>query len=124
MNPQANSTQADLLKLLEVARTKPVNLPTYDGGSKAAYSGFKDAFKSIIVHASVPQELWGVELENSLIGDALEYIGGRGHWHGRYEELWAILDDKYANRWNVTTEAISSFYFKQLSEESRVAYLK
>ena len=90
MKPQADSNQADLLKLLEVARAKPVNLPTYDGKSKAAYAGFKDSFRCIIEHTSVPQELWGVQLENSLIGDALEYIGGRGLWHGRYEELWII----------------------------------
>ena len=36
---------------------------------------------------------------------------------------WEILD-KYANRWNVTTEAMSNFYFKPLPEESRVAHLK
>ena len=101
-----------------------MNLPTYDGKSKAAYAGFKDSFKSIIEHTSVPQELWGIQLENSLIGDALEYIGGRGLWHGRYEELWATLDDKYTNRWNVTREAMSNFYFKPLPDESRAAHLK
>ena len=57
-------------------------------------------------------------------GDALDYVGGKGLWHGRYEELWAILDNKYANRWNITTEAVSNFYFKPLPEDSRKAHLK
>ena len=76
IKPQADLIQAEFLKLLEVASAKPVNLRTYDGKSKAAYAGFKDSFKSIIEHTSLPQESWGVQLENSLIGEALEYIGG------------------------------------------------
>ena len=124
IKPKKNSTQADFQKLLKVARAKPVDLPTYDGKSKAAYAGFKDSFKYIIERTSVPKELWGGQLEDSLKGDALDYVGGRGLWHGKYEELWAILDDKYANRWNVTTEAVSNFYFKPLPEGSREAHIK
>merc|ERR1711891_56040 len=55
---------------------------------------------------------------------ALEYIGGKRHWHGKYNELWAILDNKYANRWNVTTEAVSNFYFKPLPQDTRKDHLK
>ena len=124
VKPKKNSTQSDFQKLLKVARAKPVDLPTYDGKSKAAYAGFKDSFKYIIERTSVPKELWGGQLEDSLRGDALDYVGGRGLWHGKYEELWAILDDKYANRWNITTEAVSNFYFKPLPEGSREAHLK
>ena len=124
VNPQQNSTHADFQKLLKVARAKPVDLPTYDGKSKAAYAGFKDSFIYIIERTNVPKELWGGQLEDSLRGDALDYVGGKGLWHGRYDELWAILDNKYANRWNITTEAVSNFYFKPLPEGSREAHIK
>ena len=122
--PKKNSSQADFQKLLKVARAKPVELPTYDGKSKAAYAGFKDSFKYIIERTNVPRELWGGQLEESLRGEALDYVGGKGLWHGKYEELWAILDNKYANRWNITTEAVSNFYFKTLPEGTREAHIK
>ena len=83
VSPKQNSTQADFQKLLKVARAKPVDLPTYDGKSKAAYAGFKDSFKYIIERTNVPRELWGGQLEDSLRGDALDYVGGKGLWHGR-----------------------------------------
>ena len=51
--------QADFHKLLKVARAKPVDLPTYDGKSKASYKGFKESFKYIIEHTNVPPELCG-----------------------------------------------------------------
>ena len=51
--------QADFHKLLKVARAKPVDLPTYDGKSKASYKGFKESFKYIIERTNVPPELWG-----------------------------------------------------------------
>ena len=124
VKPKKNSTQADFQKLLKVARAKPVDLPTYDGKSKAAYAGFKDSFTYIIERTNVPKELWGGQLEESLRGDALDYVGGKGLWHGRYEELWSILDNKYANRWNITTEAVSNFYFKPLPEASREAHIR
>ena len=121
---KASSAQSDFQKLLKVAKAKPVDLPTYDGKSKAAYAGFKESFQYIIERTNVPPELWGGQLESSLIGDALDYIGGKGQWHGKYNELWEILDDKYANRWNVTTEAVSNFYFKPLPQDTRKEHLK
>ena len=41
MKPQADLIQADLLKLMEVARAKPVKLPTYDGKSKLLMHALK-----------------------------------------------------------------------------------
>ena len=55
VSPQQNSTHADFQKLLKVARAKPVDLPTYDGKSKAAYAGFKDSFIYIIERTNVPK---------------------------------------------------------------------
>ena len=60
VSPKQNPTQADLQNLLKVAGAKPVDLPTYDGKSKAAYAGFKDSFKYIIERTNVPEELWEV----------------------------------------------------------------
>ena len=37
----------------------------------------------------------------------------------KYNELWAHLDHKYANRWNIASEAVQNFFFQPEPEEDR-----
>ena len=84
--------------LLGAAYAKPIELPEYDGECISDYTPFKEKFRYVIGHCNTPKELWAQHLENSLKGKAQRYIGNKGSWFNKYEELWAHLDNKYANR--------------------------
>ena len=56
--------------------------------------------------------MWATHLEDNVIGKAKEYIGKNGTWHDSWEGLWNYLDQKYANRWNLASEAVNNFLFK------------
>ena len=95
-----------------VAQAKPVELPTFDGTSASAYANFKSKFQYVIQQCNIPRELWATHLEDNLIGKAKDYVGKNGTWHNNWPGLWNYLDQKYANRWNLASEAVSNFFFK------------
>ena len=105
--------------ILGAAYAKPIELPEYDGECISDYTPFKEKFKYVIGHCNTPKELWAQHLENSLKGKAQKYIGTKGSWFNKYEELWAHLDNKYSNRWNIATEAVQNFFFQPEPEEDR-----
>jgi len=106
--------------LLGAAYAKPIELPEYDGECISDYTPFQKKFKYVITHCNTPKELWAQHLENSLKGKAKRYIGTQGSWFNKYDELWAHLDNKYANRWNIATEAVQNFFFQPEPEEDRI----
>ena len=118
-NPEA----ATLAAFMKVANSPPVELPTYDGRNISEYAAFKEKFQFVIQYISGPKELWATHLENKLTHDAKMYVGSKGSWYNKYNELWEALDDKYANRWNIATEAVRNFFFKQRPEENQEAVL-
>ena len=118
-----NSAAATLAAFMKVANSPPVELPTFDGKMISEYAQFKEKFKFIIQYMAGPKELWATHLENQLTGDAKKYIGLNGSWFNKYDELWEVLDDKYANRWNVATEAVSNFFFKPRPEDDQESVL-
>ena len=118
-----NSGAAALAAFMKIANSPPVELPTYDGKKISEYASFKEKFKFIIQYIAGPKELWATHLENKLTGDAKQYIGLKGSWYNKYEELWEVLDDKYANRWNIATEAASNFFFKPRPEDDQESVL-
>ena len=97
-------------RMLNVAQVPPIELPSFDGSSSAAYTVFKKKFDYLIRQCNVPKELWSQHLENKLTGEAATYVGPQGTWQNQYEELWAHLDLKYANRWNLCAEAVKDFF--------------
>ena len=99
-------------RMFNVAQVPPIELPTFDGKSSAAYTVFKKKFDYIIRQCNVPEELWSQHLENNLIGEAATYVGPAGTWQNKYNELWKHLDQRYANRWNLCAEAVREFFFR------------
>ena len=95
----------------DIANSPMVSLPTFHGQT-TKYAGFKENFKFVISKTSGPQELWATHLVNSLQGPPKEYIGDEGKWFGKYNELWEVLDDKYANRWLLATDTIKTFLYR------------
>ena len=118
-----NSAAATLAAFMKVANSPPVELPTFDGKKISEYAQFKEKFKFVIQYIAGPKELWATHLENKLTGDAKKYIGLKGSWYNKYDELWEALDDKYANRWNIATEAVSNFFFKPRPEDDQESVL-
>ena len=105
--------------ILGAAYAKPIDLPEYDGKSVSEYASFKEKFQYVIAQCNTPEQLWAQHLENSLKEDAQRYIGKKGSWFNKYNELWAHLDHKYANRWNIASEAVQNFFFQPEPEEDR-----
>ena len=118
-----NSGAATLAAFMKVANSPPVELPTFDGKKISEYAAFKEKFKFVIQYIAGPKELWATHLESKLIGEAKKYIGLKGSWYNKYEELWEALDDKYANRWNIATEAVRNFFFKTRPEDNQESVL-
>ena len=114
---------ATLAALMRVANSPPVELPTFDGKNISEYAAFKEKFQFIIQYISGPKELWATHLENKLTDDAKRYVGSKSSWYNKYNELWEALDDKYANRWNIATEAIRNFFFEHRPEDNQEAVL-
>ena len=113
----------DLTSIFKFGNAKPVDLPTFNGKKIADYNAFKKKFQYVIQHTITPKELWATQLEDSLTDNAKDYIGSKGSWYGKYEELWEALDDKYANRWNIATNTINSFFFKPDPEDGQESVL-
>ena len=51
--------------------------------------------------------------------DAAKYVGSKGDWFDKYEELWALLDDRYANRWILASDTIRNFFGKSAQEATQ-----
>ena len=60
-------------------------------------------------------------LEESIKGEAASYIGSKGKWFNNYEGLWAILDDKYANRWVLASDTIRAFFGRANPEHTQTS---
>ena len=118
-----NSGAATLAAFMKVANSPPVELPTFDGRKISDYAPFKEKFNFVIQYIAGPKELWATHLESKLIGEAKKYIGLKGSWYNKYDELWEALDDKYANRWNIATEAVRNFFFKHRPEDNQESVL-
>ena len=118
-----NSDAAILAAFMNVANSPPVELPTFDGKNISEYAAFKEKFQFIIQYISGPKELWATHLENKLTDDAKRYVGSKSSWYNKYSELWEALDDKYANRWNIATEAVRNFFYEHRPENNQEAVL-
>ena len=106
------------LALLRNSSQAPkVTLPTFSG-EIAEYAAFKKNFQYVITQVNCQPKLWGTHLYNALKGDAREYVGSQRDWIDKYNELWDMLDDKYANRWVLANETISTFICKPVPGDS------
>ena len=115
---QEAGISANAIALLRNSSQAPkVTLPSFSG-VMSEYAAFKKNFKFVITQLNCEQKLWGTHLYNSLKGEAKEYVGSQRDWINRYEELWEMLDDKYANRWVLANETINTFICKPLPGES------
>ena len=65
--------------------------------------------------------MWASYLENSIKGEAANYIGSKGKWFNNYDGLWATLDDKYANRWVLASETIRQFFNRENPEATQTS---
>ena len=99
-----------------IANAPKIALPTFDGSNIGEYQPFKDKFEFMIKLIPGPKEFWPSYLENNILGEAKKYIGTKGNWHNDYAKLWEVLDDRYANRWNIATDSVKNFFFKPLPE--------
>ena len=100
----------------DVANSPTVDLPEFHGKT-IKYNSFKKNFQFVIEKVNGPKELWATHLVNSLKGSVKQYIGDEGKWFDRYDDLWKVLDNKYANMWTLTNETVSSFFDNYLSSE-------
>ena len=99
-----------------IANAPKIALPTFDGSNIGEYQPFKDKFQFMIKLIPGPKEFWPSYLENNILGEAKRYIGTKGNWHNDYAKLWEVLDDRYANRWNIATDSVKNFFFKPLPD--------
>ena len=51
-------------------------------------------------------------------GSAKDYVGNSGTWVDKYEELWAKLDSRYANRWTLCAETIKATLISEVPKGS------
>ena len=105
--------QSFVTALREVANSPTVELPTFYGET-TKYASFKENFQFVIIQVNGPKELWATHLVNSLKGTVKQYIGADGNWFNKYDELWEMLDNKYANKWLLSTDTVSTFFHKAL----------
>ncbi|CAL4128638.1 unnamed protein product [Meganyctiphanes norvegica] len=94
-----------------IAKSPPMTLPTFDG-TIIEYAPFKKKFMFLVEHVSGPPTLRATYLENSLRGEARRYMGTKSDYFGEYDEMWRLLDDKYANRWVLASDTIREFFGK------------
>ena len=95
----------------EIANSPTVALPTFHGET-TKYASFKENFQYVIQQVNGPKELWATHLVNSLKDKVKQYVGGEGEWFNKYDELWEMLDNKYANKWLLSTDTVSTFFHK------------
>ena len=96
-----------------VAKSPAIELPTFDGTNIAEYAAFRRKFRYMIRCVNGPSELRASHLEKCIIGNAALYIVSKGNWFDKYEELWNVLDDRYANRWILASDTIRTFFGKK-----------
>ena len=68
-----------------VAKSPPIELPTFDGTNIAEYAAFWKKFRYMIGCVNGPRQLRASHLEKSIIGDAALYIGSKGDWFDKYD---------------------------------------
>ena len=112
----ADGTATAVAAFKTIANAPKIALPTFDGSNIGEYQPFKDKFKFMIKLIPGPKEFWPSYLENNILGEAKKYIGTKGNWHNDYAKLWEVLDDRYANRWNIATDSVKNFFFKPLPD--------
>ena len=94
-----------------VAHSPLLKLPLFHGDI-ANYAAFKKNFEYLIKQVTGPKELWATHLAGCMRSEAKQYIGDSTQWFDKYEELWEMLDIKYANRWVLATDTIRAFFLK------------
>ena len=92
-----------------IAHSPMVNLPTFHG-QITSYAAFKRNFLYLIEQVSGPETLRATHLANCMKDEAKEYIGDPTQWFDKYDELWEMLDNRYANRWVLATDTIRAFF--------------
>ena len=102
--------------LRQVANTPTVEIPKFNGKT-INYNSFKTNFKFVIETINGPPELRATHLINSLDESVKQYLGDENEWFNKYDELWEMLDSKYANDWTVNNETVSAFFHYVLSSE-------
>ena len=90
----------------KLAKVKPLEFPRFDGSDYSVFHPWKLKITNMLKSTSIPQDMWGVIVSDHLEGSAKKYIGCRGGWQGKYQELWEKLDSRYANRWTMAAETI------------------
>ena len=90
----------------KLAKVKPLEFPRFDGSNYSVFHPWKLKITNMLKSTSIPQDMWGVIVSDHLEGSAKKYIGCRGGWQGKYQELWEKLDSRYANRWTMAAETI------------------
>ncbi|CAL4221387.1 unnamed protein product [Meganyctiphanes norvegica] len=93
------------------AQIPRLQLPTFSGNI-IDYEPFKRKFMRMADHIPGPPELKASYLESSLRGEAIKYMGKKSDYFGKYEEMWEILDDRYANKWVLASDTIKEFFGK------------
>ena len=99
------------------AKIQPLNLPFFNGDI-SRYKTFKINFDGIIRCTGLQEFLWGPYLYAHLDKQTQAYAGTSESWQGKYEELWAHLDSRFANRWTVAAETIKSTIMSSPPEEN------
>ena len=104
-----------------MAKSPPVELPTFDVTNIAEYASFRKKFRFVIDCINGPKALWASHLKKSITGDAAKYIGSKSNWFDKYEELWALLDDRYANQIILASDTIRIFFGKTAPEATQTS---
>ena len=122
--PAATVTSDSVALLSAMGRahaTAPrVELPTFDG-TISEFASFQKKFKFIVTLLHTKKELYATHLEGSLLGEAARYVGSKGNWFDKYDELWELLEDRYANRWILASDTIRGFFGKPTPEPTQEA---
>ena len=119
--PGAASSNEIANAFRNVAKAPPVALPTFDGSNIAEYAVFRAKFRYVIEQINGPLALRATHLEECIIGEASQYIGSKGNWFDKYDALWAVLDDRYANRWILTSDTIRTFFGRANPEATQTS---
>ena len=106
----------------EIANSPTVALPTFHGET-TKYASFKENFQYVIQQVNGPKELWATHLVNSLKDKVKQYVGGEGEWFNKYNELWEMLDNKYANKWRLSTDPVKNYFYDQLDNIAKIIKL-
>ena len=100
----------------KAAKIHPLDLPRFNGDI-SRYKTFHVNFDSLIRCTGLPEALWGPYLYGQLDEKTKAYAGESESWQGKYEELWAHLNSRFANRWTVAAETIKATIMSPPPEE-------